>query len=115
MLELSTYSYYIFRNADQWLRIGFHQGETSTHLTYIEERGVEPLFLGTLRLPLKIDIDTLTGIGSKKYLDTTVVTCKGIGIMMTKADKGKPFLVLQQEYFMNSKRSQEEYIECKDL
>lgn len=111
MLELGNYAYYIFRNADQWCRVCFQDGTKETHLEFIEERGIEPLFLGVLRLPLKLDIDTLVGIGNKVYKDTVVVTCRSIGLMMTKRETSKPFLEQQRDFFRNAKRNQEEYID----
>lgn len=125
MITEQPCDYYLVRIRDAWVRLGFHSPPSShplstlaskeEHYAYLRKlQGHDIEYLGKTLLPIKQDIDTGNGLGTKNLGHSKVLTCKVQRVMMTLKKPAEKTLVMQQREAITSiVRSQKELLERK--
>ena len=125
MIQRQPCDYYLIRIRDAWARIGFHSPPCKRPLSSLASKeeqyaylrklhGHDIVPLGVLPLPIKMDVDTGSGLGTKNLGHTKVLTCRIQRVMMTIKQQGKTLVQQQREFITSTRRSQEELLVCKE-
>lgn len=110
MVKKGTYKVYLVRINDWWIRITFAGYDHREQRRWLRAISDDIVYLGTLPLPIKSDVDTGSGEGRRMIGKSRIVTCVHCQQMITKKESEESMLTIQRKAIDIIRESQEEFL-----